>query len=459
MIMAQMRPLLRQALETLNNAKTDGAAGTLGRTMDMLSAQLDMAAGAGGEGVLPVVMQVDPLAPVRGETWPDYKHRVAPRIDAANELLTGGRGTPLYLANAVAAKLEPRQIEKMSDSPMIRTLELDRLVKVTSMDDAVIDVGLQAFHHQVGALTGKGVRVAVLDSGIDTDHPMLSVARSVTTCNEPVELPGHHGTHCAGSIASRDAIFPGIAPDCTLLNVKVLRRNGTGTATFITKGIDEALDLDADILSMSLGFNHLPAWSNGGHGWTCADGRCELCTAVDNAVFFGTIVCVAAGNEHNRSEALRQFGHGGTFDTELGCPGHSRGAITVGAITKRTFLTADFSSRGPTAYGTDKPDLAGPGVNITSTIPRPRAVDGTLVPNPPRNELFGRESGTSMATPIVAGSLALIVEDRRGKGLDVSPSNIRQVLLANAVTPFGHPPNIVGTGRIDLSRYGPVPTS
>jgi serine protease AprX len=459
MIMAKMRPLLRQALDTLKGVN-EATAGTYSHTLDMLSAQLEIDAGAGGEAALPVVMQMKPDKPRRGETWPEYKHRVSATVDAANAALTGGQGIPLYLANAIAAKLEPRQIEKVGETDVVRTIELDRIVKVISMDDAVVDVGLQSFHNNVGTLTGTGIRVAVLDSGVDTEHPMLSVSKSISTCNEAVEIPGRHGTHCAGSIASKDSVFSGIAPDCTLLNIKVLRQNGTGTSTFITKGIDEAMDLEADILSMSLGFNHLPAWSNGGHGWTCPDGRCELCTAVDNAVFFGAIVCVAAGNEHNRAESLRLFGQGASFDTELGCPGNAREAITVGAITKRTFLPADFSSRGPTSYGADKPDLAGPGVNITSTVPRPRDVAGTPIANPSRNELFGRESGTSMATPIVAGSVALILQDRRQRGFDVSPSKIRQVLLANAATQLGQPANVAGAGRIDLSQYGvPVPTS
>ena len=65
-----------------------------------------------------------------------------------------------------------------------------------------------------------------------------------------------------------------------------------------------------------------------------------------------------------------------------------------------------------------------------------------------------------MATPIVAGSAALILQDRRQRGFDVSPSKIRQVLLANAVTQLGQPANVAGAGRIDLSKYGvPVPTS
>jgi serine protease AprX len=291
----------------------------------------------------------------------------------------------------------------------------------------------------------------VLDSGIDVEHPMLNVAQSVSTCDELIELPGRHGTHCAGSIASRDHVFQGIAPDCTLLNIKVLRQSGTGSSTFISKGVDAALDLDADILSMSLGFNHLPTWSNRGHGWTCPDGRCELCTAVNNAAFFGKIVCVAAGNEHNRAESLRLLGQGAAFDTEFGCPGQSSGAITVGAVTKRTFLPADFTSRGPTSYGASKPDVVGPGVNITSTIPRPRDTTGTVLPNPARNTLFDRESGTSMATPIVAGSVALLLQSRRLLGLEASPSTIRQLLSSTMVTSLNLPADVVGAGRIDLA--------
>lgn len=458
--MAFVRPLLREALTMLKGAGDGPAVGGRGRAMDMLAAHVELGEGAGGGATLPLILQMPPDAPREGETWPDYKARVADRIQAANEALTGGSGTPLYLANAIAASLEPRQIERIGETEVVRSLELDRMVKPTAMDDAALDLDLAGVRGRLGDLRGAGVRVAVLDSGVDVLHPMLSVAQSVSTCGETTDLPGRHGTHCAGSIASRDAIFGGVAPDCTLLNVKVLRQDGTGTSAFITQGVDAALDLDAEILSMSLGFNHLPTWSRDGHGWTCPDGRCELCTAVDNAVFFGAIVCVAAGNEHNRAQALRSFGMADAFDTELGCPGHARGAITVGAITKRTFLPADFSSQGPTAYREPKPDLVGPGVNVMSTTPVPRGVDGALLPDPARHDIFGRESGTSMATPIVAGAAALILEHRRQLGLGVTPAEIRDALLTKAVTSHGLSVMIGGAGGIDLSQYGlPVPTS
>lgn len=445
--MARIRPLLRQALAALDSPAGDPRHD---RRMEALSAHLDR---QGDDGKLPVIFKLTPRRPHSGETWPEYKARIAADLQIANDVLTGGRAVPLYLANALACAVDPASIAALAEIEDIATIELDRLVDPTLMDDATEDVGLPAFHRNIGPLTGRGVRVAVLDSGIDPEHPWLTVAQSVSTCGEAVELPGQHGTHCAGSLASRDAVFPGIAPDVTLLNVKVLRANGSGTSTFITRGVDAALDLDAQVLSMSLGFNHLPVWSNGGHGWTCRDGGCELCTAIDNATFFGATVVVAAGNEHQRAEALRRYGEGKAFDTELGCPGHARGAITVGALSKRSFLPAEFSSRGPTAYGLDKPDIAAPGVNITSTVPVPRDPNGRPEAQPMRSHLFARLSGTSMATPIVAGAVALIVQDRTERGLDIAPAAIRDALLRQATTKLDLPANVAGRGRVDLGAY------
>jgi serine protease AprX len=113
------------------------------------------------------------------------------------------------------------------------------------------------------------------------------------------------------------------------------------------------------VLSMSLGFNHRPTWSQGGHGWSCPDGRCQLCVAVENAVTLeGVLAVVAAGNEHQRAEFLRSNGSAAEVDSEICCPGASAHALTVAALTKQTFLTAPFSSRGPTAFATAKPDIA-----------------------------------------------------------------------------------------------------
>ncbi|HEY5879306.1 MAG TPA: S8 family serine peptidase [Nakamurella sp.] len=293
----------------------------------------------------------------------------------------------------------------------------------------------------------------MLDTGIDRRHPALTVTHSVETCGESVDVPGGHGTHCAGIIASTDPTAPGIAPGVDLIDVKVLRANGTGRHTAITAGVDRALDLSADILSISLGFNHLPVTVAGGHGWTCVDGGCPLCTAVDNAVLEGALVVVAAGNEHQRCERARAAGDGLAYDTELTCPGQARGALTVGAVHQATHAPAVFSSKGPTAYDVAKPDLVAPGVDVRSTIPLRRDATGRAVPGPPPL-LFGVRSGTSTAAPAVAAACALLVESARRTGAPDDPGSIRRRLLDTCVERIGGPANVVGAGRLRLSWPG-----
>jgi serine protease AprX len=444
---ARIGPLLRRAMAAMGR---DGAAS------DRRALAAHIGAPVAEAGRLPVVMKLPTVRPRSGERYPEYRERVLKALDGLPERLGGEAMQPLVAGNALAGAIRPEEAATLAAADGVRFLELDPQVRVVRMDDAIVDAGVEPFRNRHGALRGEGVRVAVLDTGVDTRHPFLAVAESASTVEEPVEIPGRHGTHCAGSVASRDELFPGIAPGVDLLNVKVLRGDGTGSHTSVARGVDAALELEADVLSLSLGFNHLPAWSDRGHGWSCARGDCPLCTAVDNAFDLGALPVVAAGNEHQRADALRQIGFGASFDTELGCPGQARHAVTVGALTKRTFLPAAFSSRGPTAYGLAKPDLVAPGVNVTSTVPVPRDAAGRPVRDPPRAVLFDRESGTSMATPIVAGAVALLIQHRRERGLKAAPADIRRELLTHAVTPMSLPANLAGAGRLDLGRYGAI---
>ena len=140
------------------------------------------------------------------------------------QLQTAGVETKSFVsANALAADLHLDQVGIVQQLESAEVLELDPLLQVTAMDDTVADVERETFAQNHPGIDGTGVRVAVLDSGVDEQHSFLNVAASVETCNESVDIPGSHGTHCAGSIASTDALFPGIAPGATLLNVKRLR--------------------------------------------------------------------------------------------------------------------------------------------------------------------------------------------------------------------------------------------
>jgi subtilisin family serine protease len=89
-----------------------------------------------------------------------------------------------------------------------------------------------------------------------------------------------------------------------------------------------------------------------------------------------------------------------------------------------------------------------------STVPVPRRTDGTPDPAAQRANLFGRDSGTSMATPIVAGAVALLMQQLREQNRSTTPAAVRQALLAEAASALSLPPNVVGAGRVDLGRYG-----
>ncbi len=399
---------------------------------------------------LPVLFQLDREPRLPEDTWQSYAERVRSRLEPLYRQLEEVSGMPpriLVAANALSARVPAAAVADFQEVPEGRWIELDAPGPVLQLDDAGAEVGLPLLLARHPNLDGRGVTVAVLDSGIDIRHPALVVAESVSTCGEPITVPGGHATHVAGCLASNGEAFRGVAPGVRLLNVKVTRAsNPDARPGDVLSGIDEALDRGAGVISMSLGFNHFPRWVGGGAGWTCPDGRCPLCTAVDNAFdVAGTVVVAAAGNEHQRAKEARASPLRPDFDTELICPGQSRQAIAVGALLKREPEPWFKSSHGPSSYGLDKPDLSAPGVNVTSTVPVP---PGGQAPAP--GELFGgRRSGTSVATPMVAGAAALLIQQRLDAGQAWTSVEIREELL-QAVLPTGHP-LVVGAGRLDLA--------
>src|SRR3990167_9334657 len=220
---------------------------------------------------------------------------------------------------------------------------------------------------------GEEVKVAVCDTGIDADHPDLLPQLA----SDPIDFTGSpwgaddrlgHGTHVAGIIAATDNAqgVVGVAPGSKLLIAKVLGDDGSGLGNWVAAGIDLAVEQKADVISMSLGS---PA----------NDPR--ISQAITRAATAGTFVVCAAGNS-------------GPNNTSIDYPGRLPNTLAIGAINKDGQLSR-FSSRGKEV------DFAAPGENVLSCFPGNR---------------YSRMSGTSMATPFVAGGGALFFSAAHKKG-------------------------------------------
>ncbi|SDS35239.1 S8 family peptidase [Actinopolymorpha singaporensis] len=296
--------------------------------------------------------------------------------------------------------------------------------------DARVRVALDRSTKQIDApaawdagYTGSGVKVAVLDTGIDTTHPDLagrvSASHNFTDTGDAGDRFGH-GTHVAsivgGSGAASDGARKGVAYGADLVNGKVLGDDGYGATSWIIDGMEWAAGVEhADIVNMSLGSDPSEYGSN------------LVTAAVDRlSSEDGTLFVVAAGNNG--------------CDACVLAPGDAPSALTVGAVDRQDQL-ADFSSRGPGPVNLSlKPDITAPGVGIWAA----RAEDAQLGGSGPYLEL----SGTSMATPHVAGAAALLSQARP----ELTGRELKAALMSTAVPTAGLREYQQGAGRVDVAR-------
>ncbi len=254
--------------------------------------------------------------------------------------------------------------------------------------------------------------IAVLDTGIDNDHMDLQgevVDSRDFTGSGPDDRNGH-GTHVAGIAAGTGEADPdraGVAPDASLMNVKVLGNDGSGRASDAIKGIEYSVENGADVIVMSLGVE------------TECDGEDALSRAADNAVEQGVPTVVSAGNNGPDTHTITS-------------PGCGQKVLTVGASQNRESI-ARFSSRGETDDGRIKPDIAAPGVSIYA----PEAQTGSS---------YTSKSGTSMSAPYVAGAVALLQSEEPGR----EPSHYFGELVETAYT-LDESQTSEGDGRINIT--------
>ncbi|MCH7568311.1 MAG: S8 family serine peptidase [Nanoarchaeota archaeon] len=286
--------------------------------------------------------------------------------------------------------------------------------------------------------TGSGIRIAIIDSGVDYTHPDLGSCTMFSSC--PRYLDGYdfinededpwddlgHGTHVTATAAGNGATFKGVAPDADLYIYKIFdSRGGGGYYSRIIAAIDRALDPNND--SNYDDMAHVISMSIGGRG-TPED---PLSRAVDNAYVAGSLVVVAAGNFW-----------GGAEYGDFSCPGCATHALAVGATNKQDEI-AYFSGRGPVLFGDGdllvKPEITAPGVDICAA---------DAYPNWPA-DCFDNEHlklwGTSMATPHVAGAAALLLQAHP----TWTPRQLTSALLQGSKD-IGEDIYIQGSGRLDV---------
>ncbi|MFF7265870.1 S8 family serine peptidase [Streptomyces sp. NPDC008159] len=270
---------------------------------------------------------------------------------------------------------------------------------------------------------GKGVKVAVLDTGVDSTHPDLASAvkasKNFTGTGSTDDMVGH-GTHVAatlaGSGARSDGRYKGVAPGAGILNAKVLDDNGEGSDSGVIAGLEWAAGQGARVANLSLGQDDTPG----------EDPVEAAVNALSKST--GMLTVAAAGNE-------------GPDAGTVGSPGAAESALTVGAVDGEDRL-ADFSSTGPTADSALKPDLTAPGVDIVSA----KAAHGYL--GDPAADGYVSMSGTSMATPHAAGAAAILAQ----RHPDWTGARIKQALTASTTPTTGATGYQQGTGRLDVSR-------
>jgi subtilisin family serine protease len=243
----------------------------------------------------------------------------------------------------------------------------------------------------------------------------------------------------------------GVAPDCLLVSLKVLDKNGDGHVSDIMRAlvyVREHLNDDPKILRVH-GVNLSVGYDFDAQMFAC--GQSPLCVEVDRLVKSGVVVVTAAGNTGYGNVGAAERGTKTGLSNTINDPGNAALAITVGSTHRdspHTFGVSYFSSKGPTGDGRLKPDLVAPGERITSCAAKAKR-DQLGIPVGDDVAVYIDDSGTSMAAPHVSGAIAAFLSIRRE--FIQRPEDVKRIFLENA-TSLGRERYFEGHGLVDLMR-------
>ncbi len=323
-----------------------------------------------------------------------------------------------WLIDSIAGKVNINLIPKIIDLPGVVFVELDGRLEIQMNDVNEVHDVTQVWEDT--GYTGAGSVVAIIDTGIDSDHVGLDdiddsnytndtkVIAFYDAVNSPeltngTEIKAYddqgHGTHCAGITAGTgapDFQYKGVAPKAQLVGVKVLDSGGSGSFATVMAGMEWTVEkrhvFNIRAASMSLG-------GPGAIEWTSSEE--ESVNRMGNEMMReGVALFIAAGNS--------------AFSAQIGTPGSAEDVITVGALDKNTAI-AVYSSQGPTEEGRVKPNIAFVGSSV-------------MAPDFNTGDGYTSKSGTSMATPGAAGLAALMYQANP----DLSPFDIRNIMQETA---------------------------
>ncbi|HTM26189.1 MAG TPA: S8 family serine peptidase, partial [Vicinamibacterales bacterium] len=402
--------------------------------------------------------------PHRARLSSDIADRLARRIEAPTEVIVAAPDAAIgELAARYGATVRKRiqggavleatggQIDALSQDPAVGHIAgnatVYRMMAVTTQATGADQVwsGLDALR----GVTGRGIGVAVIDSGIAQNSPVgdrvvasADFTRGAAAASEARDEYGH-GTHVAGIIAesARDG-YSGMAPGAWLINLKALGNDGSGKTADVIEAIDWAIrnrrTYNIRIINVSLGHPVFESYVDD-----------PLCQAAQRAADAGILVVAAAGNFGKTAEGRPIVG--GVI-----APGNAPSVLTVGAVNTRGTagrdddVMATYSSRGPTAIdGVLKPELVAPGNRIVAasapgsylsrTYPEHVTGSGTSA--------YIELSGTSMSSAVASGAAALLLEARPG----LTPAQVKAALQLTSSRVAGAGLIEAGAGSLNVA--------